>query len=411
MRNRLAKQKHLGVTILAVALTALLLVAACAPPPNLPTGEKVVEIGDIAVLSGAAGSAEQPCFLGRQDYVRFFNEEKGIPRVTLKLVWRDSGTEVVKFLSAYRVLVDSALPVIYTSHPGPLEGLKPQLEKDRTPFVAGAVTNQLVYPPGWVYCVWATPSEAATAVLDYFRQSWREERPPKLQLLVLDGVYGREPVEDITKYAESIGFEVLPLELSPYVVLDAIPQLLRIREREADLVYINHIITGAGPIMRDVERLELQDKIQFAGNEFIQGQSLINMAPIGAEGFLAPRPSPWIDETEIPGIKTMIDMEMKYRGKVHEDPVYLSGWVYGAILCEAVKRAGEDVGYENVDGPAVKRALESIKDFDVDGITKITFGPEDRRGTRSYAVYEVQGGKMIRVSDWREVPILVPWEQ
>jgi len=49
-----------------------------------------------------------------------------------------------------------------------------------------------------------------------------------------------------------------------------------------------------------------------------------------------------------------------------------------------------------------------MKDFAVDGIAKITFGPEDRRGSESYAVYQVQGGKIVRVSDWREAPILVP---
>jgi ABC-type branched-subunit amino acid transport system substrate-binding protein len=86
----------------------------------------------------------------------------------------------------------------------------------------------------------------------------------------------------------------------------------------------------------------------------------------------------------------------------------MASWVYGPIVCEAVKRALEDVGYENVDGPAVKRALEGMKDFDVDGMAKITFGPEDRRGTRDYAVYQVQGGKIVRVTDWQEVPILAP---
>ena len=119
MKTKMFKGKRLGI-ILAVGVAGLLMVTACAPSTTLPPGEKVVEIGDIAVLSGAAGSAEQPCFLGRQDYVRYFNEEKGIPGVTIRLVWRDSGTEVGKFISAYRVLVDRALPVIYTSHPGPL---------------------------------------------------------------------------------------------------------------------------------------------------------------------------------------------------------------------------------------------------------------------------------------------------
>ncbi len=52
-----------------------------------------------------------------------------------------------------------------------------------------------------------------------------------------------------------------------------------------------------------------------------------------------------------------------------------------------------------------------MKDFDVDGMVKISFGHGDRRGTQTYAVYQVQGGKIVRITDWREVPILVPWEE
>jgi hypothetical protein len=92
----------------------------------------------------------------------------------------------------------------------------------------------------------------------------------------------------------------------------------------------------------------------------------------------------------------------------HGEPVYMSGWVYGALLCETVRLAIEQGGYENLGGPAAKKALESMKDFDVDGMAKFTFGPEDRRGTQTYAVYQVQGGKIVRITDWREVPILVP---
>ncbi len=394
MKIRILKGKGLGV--LAVALTALLLVTACAPPTTPPVGEKkVVEIGEIEPLTGGGGTAVQPAFEAFQAYVKYFNEENGIPGVTVKVAWRDYGTVPTRFISAYRTLVDRGVPVIYTNTPSALEGIKPQLEKDQMPLVLGGVAGFTVYPPGWIFAVWSTPGEAASAVLDYFMQNWKEERPPRLQLFIMEGVYGREPVEEMTKYAESIGFEVLPLEVSGFVVIDAVPQLLRIQERGADLVYLNQIITGAGPILRDAERLGLEDKMQFSGNEFIQGEPLIKYAPVAAEGFLAPRSLPWVDATEIPGVKTMTDRQLKWHG----EPVYMSGWVYGTIMCEVVRRAVEEVGYENVDGPAVKRVLESMKDFDVDGMVKITWGPEDRRGSQSQALYQVQGGKVVRITD------------
>ena len=405
MVNRMMSGKGLWA-ILAIALIALL--AACAPQTAPPTGEKVVEIGALPVLTGGGGSADQPAFLGFQDYIRYFNDEERIPGVTVELVWRDCATDVNRFLSGYRMLADRGVPVLFSSLTLVHGGMEERLAKDQIPFFTGGVTAAAVYPPGWTFAAWATQGEAATAVFDYFMGNWGEDRPPRLQLFVSETTFGREPAVEATKYAESIGFEVLPTEFSPLVVIDATTQLIRIQGREADLVYIQNIFTGGGPIMRDVERLGFQDQMQFAGTEWTVGKQLIDMAPDGADGFLTPRALPWIDETEIPGVKTMVDMELRYHGESLEDPTYMAGWVYAAIVCEAVKRGVEEVGSENLDGATVKKVFENMQDFDVDGLVKITYGPDDRRGSQTYAVYQVQGGEVVRVSDWREVPVLVP---
>ena len=409
MKNKMSKQKQRGVTILALALTALLLVSACAPAPTVE-GKQVAQIGLLGCLTGAGATAEHPCFLGVLDYVTYFNEEKGIPGVTIELVWRDTGTEVVRAITNYNVLADRGVPLIMCNDGRPVEALMSQLERNQIPLFTGNTQPSFVYPPGWIFPAWATHAEAATLVFDYFMGNWKEERPPKLQFFIMDSLYGWDIVEDATRYAESIGFEVLPIEVGAHVIVDATIQMLRIRERGADLVYFHHIITGAGPAMRDAERLGLVEKMQFASNADIFGEALIKMAPVGVEGFLAPRALPWVDETEIPGVKTMMDRQLEYRGKIHEGPEYMAGWVYGVVMCEAMKRALEEVGYKNLDGPAVKRALESVQDFDVDGIVKFTYGPERRRGCRDYAVYQVQGGKIGHVTDYQEVPMLVPQE-
>jgi ABC-type branched-subunit amino acid transport system substrate-binding protein len=365
-----------------------------------------VETGYLACLTGGGATAEQPCLLALLDYVRYFNEEKGIPGVTIELVWRDTGTDVVRAISQYRVLKDRGVSLIYIGDGRPAVALLPQLEKDQTLLFTGNQNMDLIYPPGWSFCAWATQAEAATLLFDYFMGNWKEERPPKLQFFVMDSLYGWEPVEECTKYAESIGFEVLPVEVGGHVIVDATTEMLRVKEREADLVYIQHIITGAGPAMRDAEKLRLGGEMQFAGTEWVLGEPLINMAPAIVEGFLTSRALPWFDETEISGVKTMVDRQLKYREEAYEGPEYMAGWAYGAVMCEAIKRALEEAGYENLDGPAVKRALESMKDFDVDGMAKFTYGPERRTGCRDYALYQVQGGKMVRITDYQEVPVL-----
>jgi len=123
---------------------------------------------------------------------------------------------------------------------------------------------------------------------------------------------------------------------------------------------------GAGVISRDAERLGFLDKFQFAGHSSAMGDRTVRLAGSSAtEGFLTSMVYPWFSETEVPGIKLMIDNMMNYHGKVSRDGEYYFGWVSAAVICEAIKRAIENVRYENLDGRAVKEALDCMKDFDV----------------------------------------------
>jgi hypothetical protein len=99
---------------------------------------------------------------------------------------------------------------------------------------------------------------------------------------------------------------------------------------------------------------------------------------------------------------------MKYRGKVEKETGYRNGFVVAAVACEAIKQAVDNVGYENVDGAAIKEALDNMEDFDVHGLASITYKdrPSDHRGITQAAVHQVQDGKIVRLSDWQELPKL-----
>jgi len=392
--------------ILAIAMTGLLMAAACAGTPAQPVEQKVVEIADIAPLTGPSASAEQLVLQGMQDYVTYFNDEIGIPDVTVKLLWADVGFDVPKFISAYRRFSDRGLPILFSDVTAPLEALKPVFEEDEMPFIAATTTSTLIHPPGWIYCTMPTFGEVATAVLDYFMENWTEERPARVAFIGPDSSFGRAPSEECVEYANSIGMEVLPWEFAGYVVIDATPQLLRMKDQGVDLVYIQDIVSAAGPILRDAERLGLSDEMQFGGIEFNLGNTLIEMAGPASEGYLAPRTTPWFDETDIPGIKILVETQEKLHGKVKSDPEYMGGWLAGAIMCEAVNRGIDAVGYENLDGPALKNALDNMSNFDA-GIAIVSYSPEQRRASRMVATYQIKNGKIVRVSDWHESPMLV----
>jgi len=238
--------------------------------------------------------------------------------------------------------------------------------------------------------------------------NWKEERPPRVGLIIADTEWGRLIIEQGTKYAESIGIEMLPPAFVPFVTLDASTQLIRLSDQEADFAFIQGLTQTSGPVLRDAERLDLSDKIQFGGSGHGMGDALVAQAGAAAEGFTGPRTAAWFDETDVPGVKLYIDNQMKYHGKVLRAPEYTTSWPAAVVVYETIRRAIEEVGYENLDRPAAKAVLDNMKDFDVYGIWKVSYTPEDHRGTSAAAVYEIRDGKIIRVSDWKDMPMLIP---
>jgi len=396
MRNRMPKGKRVGTAILALTLAAALLITACAPGPTV--GEKKVEVAAIYPMTGPGAASMQIQTAAMQDYFRYFNEQEVIPGVNIELLWADDMMQCAQLYSNYERFVTRGVPLIFMEEACGLMGLREKFEKDQVAVVAaGSGYQEVAYPPGWRYGTTPTIAEQAAAMLEYFMESWQEERSPRLAFVGMDSPWGREP-EYATDYVQSLGFEVLPLELTPFVTLDSTVLLLRLKESGADLVYIQALPMSSGPILRDAERLGLLGQMQFAGHQSSMGERVIQMTGVASDGYLIPRPFPWFDEIEVPGIKLMLDTQMEYHGKeVREGEVFF-GWAAAVVVCEAIRRAIENVGYENLDGLAIK---------DVYGLATVTYKPDDHRGVTKVAIYQVRDGKIVRVSDWRDAPMLV----
>jgi hypothetical protein len=85
---------------------------------------------------------------------------------------------------------------------------------------------------------------------------------------------------------------------------------------------------------------------------------------------------------EVPGTKLLIDLQMKYWGRLDIQGDEVHGFRAAYVACEAIRRAVEAVGHENIDGAAINEALHSGKDFDSYGIGPIILHSlEDQRGS------------------------------
>jgi len=407
MRNGMVKGKRVGIIILAVAVTVALLFTACAP--GVPVEErKVVKIGYIAPLTGGPAAIMQTGWRNFIDYLNYF-EEVGVPGltlppgVTLELVWGDSGFDAGRAISIYERMHQE---VVYFHLPSPVEAhaLKSRLESDEMAAMGMAVDEVLMYPPGQIFTIFCTESERFAAACDWIMENWEEERPPRVGMIGSDTPSGRAAEVMGTAYAKSIGIEILPFEAIPYLPLDASPQLLRLAERGADVIYMQAHWGTSPAVLRDAERLGLIGKIRFAGaTEDGVAEPILDLGP-AAEGFFQTKCFPWYEEVPI-----VYDIFREYQGRIDTQGGVACTLQYAPVTIEAVRIAIEQVGYENLDGRAVKEAFYSIKDFDPHHIGRpVTYTREDNRGSPKVRIYEVRGGKVVPATDWRDAHMLIP---
>jgi branched-chain amino acid transport system substrate-binding protein len=80
------------------------------------------------------------------------------------------------------------------------------------------------------------------------------------------------------------------------------------------------------------------------------------------------------------------------------DTNYVRGWSYVMVWAEGLKRADKA---KALTGEGVKAALETLKDFEVGGLAApLTYTPTDHRGSTKVSLYQVQGGKLVKVGDF-----------
>jgi branched-chain amino acid transport system substrate-binding protein len=103
-------------------------------------------------------------------------------------------------------------------------------------------------------------------------------------------------------------------------------------------------------------------------------------------------------------MKVLTDFHREHHPNDTHNSPSMRGWLWVIVAVEALKRAGD-----NLTGEAVKKALESLRDFDTWGLSQpFTYTADDHRPTTKAKLYIIQDGKLIPMRDV-EVPRNMAW--
>ncbi len=385
-------RKSLG-TIVAAALVAL--------SPSWASAQQEIKVGGIFDLTGVTSDVGKPFAQGVQDAVVWVNENGGINGKQIKLIGADYAYKIDQARALYKKLVnDDKVVMIQGWGTGDTEALKDFVGQDKVPYFSASFSAPLTVPSKFPYNFFVAPtySDQLRSWLDWVKADYAKsggKGNAKVAFMFGDNAYGRSPIAAGKKYAAQIGVDVVDEAILPGNFQDATSQLLTMKQKGVQYAYINVTTTGVSLVLRDAKKLGMD--VKFGSNPYGFSESLVTVAGPLSEGVTGVMPHvPY--GTPVPGMKNVVAMHDKLRAGEKGDAMYVRGFTYVMVWSEALKRA-DKAGQLN--GPGVKAATETMADFSTGGLSQsVTYTATDHRPTMTTSIYQVQGGKLVKIGDY-----------
>ncbi len=366
-----------------------------------------IKVGGIFDLTGITSDVGKPYAQGVQDAVAAANAAGGVNGKKIKLISVDYGYKIPEAVAAYKRLVgDEGVLMIQGWGTGDTLAMKEFVNGDKIPYFSASFSGDLTDPSKTPYNFFVAPSysDQLRAWLSWVKADWKDKsRNPKVAFFFGDNAYGRSPMEAGRQFCKEIGVDHVTDQIIPGNFQDATSQLLNMKQAGADYAYINVTTTGVSLILRDAKKLGLTTK--FGSNPYGFSETLPAVAKEVAEGVTGVVPHVPFGE-KVPGMKQIEDFHKANHPNDTHDAMYVRGWASALVWIEALKRA-DKAGQLN--GPGVKAAAETLKDFDLGGLTSpVTFTPTDHRPSTKTPIYVVKGGKLVKVAEY-DMPRKAEW--
>jgi len=400
-----------------VLLLGAILVAGSLPATaqvGMPTS---IKVGALFDTTGPTSDVGVDYHHGVLDHVRYINEVEGGVRGKLKidLIWSDYGYRIPDALSLYRKYRDvDKVNAIIGWGTGDTEALKEQVNADQIPFISASYSSHLDDPAKTPYNFYpvSSYSDQLRAVLRFLKDLAGQERidKPKIVFLYPDHPYGRAPIPAGKAYAQELGFDVGPDQIVALTALEARSQVQAIKSFGAHYAWIGGTTSSASVIVRDAKAAGLTTR--FVVNVWGFDEGMIKLIGKAADGVFASTPHLYYGEPAA-GRAKIFDALRRFHNKqpnftwgTTETPFiasYIRGWLNAMLL-----KRGLEVIIDNwatysrlggFDGPAVRSALETIKDWDPEGLgAPITLTRTDHRPTTTTRIMTVRDGRVTLVT-------------
>src|SRR5262244_1403064 len=396
-----------GILAIATALTLAAGSLLTATPSHAQSKGEIV-IGVQCDRTGPTQIVGTVLCPGFHDYVALINSKGGIDGYKIKDLEVDHEYKVPPAVESYeRFKKEGAVSMAVYGTPQ-IYALATKLTEDRIPgtspgfgsaAAADGERNPFIFPIAATY--W---SQGAAAVDFVKKQLGGKLKGKKIAYIFYDNPAGREPIEVLEDLAAKEGFQLKTFAVPPPGV-EMGAQVLDIAQRfRADFV-IAHLFGGAPSVsIKEFKRVgyPLRKVVSF-----VWGAAEANIDGAGgfavAEGYYCMQFAGV--GTDYPVLNEIRDMYKKQGKpapkKMASTVFYNRGVLIAALHVEAIRNALKAKPDGKLTGADVKAGFEKISNFTLRGLVpplKVT--ATDHEGGGLVQIWQVKGGKFVKVADW-----------
>ena len=385
------------ITAACIVLLAGLMLVGCGGEDEKPAETKKeaspIKVGGLIDLSGPTSSVGVPYADGLKAGVQYVNESGGIDGRMIEFDLQDTAYNVQQGLSLYKKMVNTDKVVCIQGFGSAVtEALVRTLAKDKIPNLSASYSAHLTDPKKAPYnfFIAADYTTQLRAALKYFRESWKEERAPRLALIYPDHPYGLAPIAGGKEYAKELGYELVGDANVSLKAIDATTELLPLKEKAPDFCWIGGTTPSTSVILKSAKNIGL-DTVFFT-DIWGTDETLPQLAGGDANGSYSNQAAA-VYGADVPGMKVI----EKITGGKPQMTHFTRGFVSILVMAEGMKRAAAN---GPVTGEAIKTSLETLIDYDPMGLAPlISYFPDDHRPNMAVFLYTIKDGKLTFVAE------------
>jgi branched-chain amino acid transport system substrate-binding protein len=395
------KIKSYLIMILVVFVCLLVFSCDTSETSFSPSGNKTgisedqILIGSSLALGGHAGYLGTQMLHGALSYINHVNDSGGVHKRKIKLISLDDGYEPARCLYNTQQLILTSKVFSLFCYVGTPTTVRiiPLVNEAKIPLV-GMFTgaSRLRHPENkYLINIRASYYQETKAAVDMIVKEMNLNRVAVFYQYDEYGFDGLRGAEIALKQ-----YDLKPVAKGSYVrgTLDVEAGLDKIIESDAQAVIMIGTYNPCAKFIKIAKNrnfFPVFHNVSFVGSKEL-ARRLGNAGEDVYVTQVVPPPKQSGSDSTLPGVNEYIALLAKYYPDSKPSFVGLEGYINARVLVEGLKRAGRDITRENFI-----EAIESINDFDLGILNKLTFGKNDYQGLDRVYFTKIKNGELFLI--------------